>query len=118
MLMTNMTFTRGVGTPVYMAPEVLQQVHYKMPYDIYSFGITLFECMKWGDAYPHDDDRFRFSWNIAQFVMNGHRMEKPKEMKDAIYKLICQCWCQEPQERLTIDQIITELKRLLKEMTN
>ncbi|ELP90340.1 protein serine/threonine kinase, putative [Entamoeba invadens IP1] len=36
MLMTNMTFTKRIGTPVYMAPEVLQQEKYKKSADVYS----------------------------------------------------------------------------------
>ncbi|ELP85861.1 serine/threonine protein kinase, putative [Entamoeba invadens IP1] len=35
MLMTNMTFTKGIGTPTYMAPEVLNKEHYKKPADVY-----------------------------------------------------------------------------------
>ena len=46
-LMTNMTFSKGIGTPIYMSPEVLKQQHYKSPSDIYSFSITIYECIKW-----------------------------------------------------------------------
>ena len=28
-LMTNITFSKGIGTPIYMSPEVLKQEHYK-----------------------------------------------------------------------------------------
>ena len=52
MLMTNMTFTKGVGTPVSMAPEVLNKEKYKKSADIFSFGVMLFECFKWGEASP------------------------------------------------------------------
>ena len=51
-LMTNMTFSKGIGTPIYMSPEVLKQQHYKKPSDIYSFPLTMYEYMKWGEAYP------------------------------------------------------------------
>ena len=49
--MTNMTFTKGIGTPTYMLPELLNKQHYKKPCDIYSFSITIFEIIKWGKAY-------------------------------------------------------------------
>ena len=45
--MTNMTFTKGIGTPTYMSPEILNKEHYKKPSDIYSFSITMYEVMKW-----------------------------------------------------------------------
>ena len=37
--MTNISFTKGIGTPKYMAPEVLNKQHYKKPADIYSFAL-------------------------------------------------------------------------------
>ena len=51
MLMTNMTFTKGVGSPTYMAPEVLNK-KCKKAADVFSFGVMLFECFKWGEANP------------------------------------------------------------------
>ena len=54
MLMTNMTFSKGIGTPIYMSPEVLNREHYKKPSDIYSFSITIFECMKWLKSYSEE----------------------------------------------------------------
>ena len=74
MLMTNITFSKGIGTPVYMSPEVLKQEHYKKPSDIYSFSITMYECMKWGEAY--EGEIFKFSWKIAEFVMKGKNITK------------------------------------------
>ena len=52
LMMTNMTFTKGIGTPTYMSPEILNKDHYKKPSDIYSFSITTYEVMKWGEVYP------------------------------------------------------------------
>ena len=47
MLMTNMTFTKGIKIPTYMKLELLNKQHYKKPSDIYSFSITMYEVMKW-----------------------------------------------------------------------
>ena len=49
LLMTNMTFTKGVGTPVYMAPEVHNK-KFKKAADVYSFGATMFEAFKLGET--------------------------------------------------------------------
>ncbi|ELP92364.1 protein serine/threonine kinase, putative [Entamoeba invadens IP1] len=58
LLMTNMTFTKGIGTPTYMAPEVLKKEKYKMSADIFSFGVTIYECVGWCEAYPKDEFKF------------------------------------------------------------
>ena len=50
-LMTNVTFTKGVGTPTYMASEMFNEEKYKKPSDVFSFGAMMFECFKWGQAY-------------------------------------------------------------------
>ncbi|EMD43882.1 serine/threonine kinase, putative [Entamoeba histolytica KU27] len=77
MMMTNMTFTKGVGTPMYMAPEVLDQKKYKMPSDIFSFGVSLFEAYIWNTPYPIE--KFKYPWDIAQFIGSGKRLEKPNK---------------------------------------
>ncbi|ELP90329.1 protein kinase domain containing protein, partial [Entamoeba invadens IP1] len=96
-LMTNMTFTKGVGTPVFMAPEVLNKKHYKKSADIYSFGITMFETFSWSCAYP--EDKFKFPWKIAEFVISGQRLEKPKELTEDLYNIITKCWAHNKEER-------------------
>ena len=93
-----------------MSPEVLNKEYYKTPSDIYSFSITMYECMKWGKSYS--GDLFKFPWKISEFVMSGKRLKKPKEMREDIYSLISECWKQNPKERLEITQIISKLSSL------
>ncbi|GAB1221391.1 hypothetical protein ENUP19_0080G0029 [Entamoeba nuttalli] len=111
MMMTNMTFTKGIGTPTYMAPEILQQQKYKKAADIYSFGITMYETFHWGECYPKL--LFKFPWAIADFINKGQRRERPDNISEPIYNLITLCWAQEPKERLPIDSIIEKLESFL-----
>ncbi|ELP84917.1 protein serine/threonine kinase, putative [Entamoeba invadens IP1] len=108
MLMTNMTFTKGIGTPVYMAPEVLKRGKYKKPADIFSFAITMYECLGWCTAYP--PQRFKFSWNIADFVTEGKRLEKPNEIDMELFIIIKEAWEQNPKDRIEISQIVNLLE--------
>ena len=94
-----------------MSPEILNKQHYKSPSDIYSFSITIYECIQWGEAYS--GDKFKFPWKIADLIINGNRLDKPKGMRDDIYSLISECWKQEPKERLQIDKIIFRLEYIL-----
>ncbi|ELP87958.1 protein serine/threonine kinase, putative [Entamoeba invadens IP1] len=108
MMMTNMTFTKGVGTPTYMAPEVLKKEKYKKPADVYSFGITMFECFKWGDSYPKSE--FKFPWKIAEFVTNGNRLKKPLDMPEHLFNIVEDCWKEKIRERCTIDKTVEMLQ--------
>ena len=98
LLMTNMTFTKGVGTPVYMAPEVLNKEKYKKAADVFSFGVMLYECFKWGEAYPKV--LFKFPWDIVTFVSLGKRLDQPTGMRDDVYRLVTRCWLDDPKERI------------------
>ena len=118
-LMTNMTFTKGVGTPTYMAPEVLNKEKYKKPADIYSFGVMIYECFKWGAAYPKD--LFRFPWDVMDFVNSKNQLARPETMRDDVYRLVMRCWNFYPAERIglprnnshiDISELVSELSSL------
>ncbi|EMD45197.1 serine/threonine kinase, putative [Entamoeba histolytica KU27] len=107
LLLTNITFTKSVGTPAYMAPEILCQSKYGTPIDIFSFSIVLYEIWKWDKAYLVEE--FKFPWKIADFVCDGKRLLQPEGMPDWYYILICKCWQNNPQERLSINEIMQVL---------
>lgn len=108
---TNMTFTKGVGSPAYMAPEVLNRQKYKKAADVFSFAIIMLEVVVWSDAYPKK--LFPFPWRIADKVANGERTESIENVDDEKMKqLIIDCWKHEPLERLTMDGIVQRLYKL------
>ena len=109
-----MTFTKGIGTAKYMAPEILNRERYKYPADVYSFAITMLEIMIWGDAFPKEE--FKFPWDIADFICDGKRPSLiEKVYNDVMKKLIQNSWCHDPSERLTIDDIVSLLETILQE---
>ncbi|ELP85534.1 protein serine/threonine kinase, putative [Entamoeba invadens IP1] len=108
LMMTNMTFTKGIGTPVYMAPEVLNKEKYTKGADIFSFGVTMYETFGWCEAY--DKTEFKFPWKIAEFVINRNRLPKKEMMSDKQYELIDKCWKHENKERPTISKVLDALK--------
>ncbi|ELP86692.1 protein kinase, putative, partial [Entamoeba invadens IP1] len=108
LLMTNMTFTKGIGTPTYMAPEVLKKEKYKMSADIFSFGVTIYECVGWCEAYPKDE--FKFPWKIAEFVISGKRVNKNPSMSDNIFNIISECWKQDMNNRPKIEDVVHTLE--------
>ncbi|ELP87473.1 protein serine/threonine kinase, putative [Entamoeba invadens IP1] len=112
MLMTNMTFTKSVGTPVYMAPEVLKREKYKKEADVYSFGITMYECFMWKEAYPKSI--FKFPWMIAEQVINGKRPVFPNCSNDSVLNnTIQEAWKSSPKSRISVECLVSSLQEQL-----
>ncbi|ELP91650.1 tyrosine protein kinase, putative [Entamoeba invadens IP1] len=107
MLMTNMTFTCGIGTPAYMAPEILQKEKYKETSDMFSFAVSMYETFSWTKAYA--DHKFVYPWQVADFVVGGQRLQKPNNVSDEMYSAIENCWAQSPKERITSQQLVSQL---------
>ncbi|ELP89954.1 tyrosine kinase, putative, partial [Entamoeba invadens IP1] len=110
MLMTNMTFTKGIGTPKYMAPEVLERKKYKKAADVYSFAITMFEVFSWEEAFKKDDERFKYAWNIADFTSGGKRLEISKVIPYKLSVIITKSWTQETTQRMSIENVQSALQ--------
>ncbi|ELP84347.1 protein serine/threonine kinase, putative, partial [Entamoeba invadens IP1] len=111
MLMTNMTFTKGVGTPKYMAPEILDKKKYTTYADIYSFSIMLYETVTWEEMYPKDV--FKYPWDIAAFVTNGKRKEIKKDVPIEIGEVIEKTWNQNSSERISLEEVGTKLDQFV-----
>ena len=103
-MMTNMTFTKGIGSPTYMAPEVLMKRKYKTPADIFAFGITMFEILHWDRIYPKT--MFKFPWQICEFIVQGERQIRPETITIAQYEVIQQCWCDDPHDRIDAKDLV------------
>ncbi|ELP91752.1 protein serine/threonine kinase, putative [Entamoeba invadens IP1] len=110
LLMTNMTFTNGIGTPKYMAPEILNKEHYKKPADVFSFAITMLECFLWSNAYPKSV--YMYPWTIADDVASGKRPKEIKTLDKKYQSVIEKCWKQKVEERITINEVIDILKTI------
>ncbi|ELP90867.1 protein serine/threonine kinase, putative [Entamoeba invadens IP1] len=109
MLISNMTFTKGVGTPKYMAPEILNRKHYTDLADVYSFGITFLEIMKWEDAFPKE--KFKMAWDIADFVAAGSVLPKPINVSDIDYKVFLSLTCKY-ENRCQMKEVVQKLEQL------
>ena len=102
--------TTGVGTPIYMAPEVLEGSQYSTSADVYSFAVLLLEL--YTAVEPYATDSFPAPWHIARFVTQGRRLPIPDTVPRAIAALIDHGWRQKPAERPTFDDIADALARI------
>jgi serine/threonine protein kinase len=113
------TSTLDKGTPLYMAPEIAKATdgtEYGFPVDVYSYGV-LVRMIYAGAA---DVDKIEKGGtklgklNPTTFideVIDGARFERPRMLKsDFLWKLICDCWQENPHVRPTFEQIVQRLK--------
>jgi serine/threonine protein kinase len=49
---TDMSMTRGLGTLLYMAPEMFEGVEYSKPVDVYSFAILFYDVVFGDPPFP------------------------------------------------------------------
>jgi len=63
-----MTMTRGIGTPYYMAEEILRgDDKYTRAIDVYSFGIMCVEL--WNERLPYSETSFETQYVFMNYVM-------------------------------------------------
>lgn len=107
--------TNGRLPVKWMAVESLTHNRYTIKSDVWSYGVLLWEIFTYGEnPYPSVPVE-----NLLQTLRRGHRLEKPSDTSDEIYKLMQRCWLLNPSDRpefsdlvLTFDQIMTQMLNL------
>ncbi len=105
------TFTKAVGTPIYMAPEVMTTKNYSKEADIYSFGILLWVIITQQQPYA----AFNSKLEMENFVAAGQREVIPAGCPADYAELITGCWAHEPEKRTPLPVVIEKLDKMLKQ---
>ena len=106
--------TRGVGSPIYMAPEMLRgDKKYTRAVDVYSFGIMCVEL--WNQRIPYSELQFDSSIAFAMAVSEGTRPEIDSDCPAGLLSMIHQCISSERQERPTFTDSMQTLEAVVKE---
>eukprot|EP01094_Clydonella_sp_ATCC50884_P018773 TRINITY_DN3532_c0_g1_i1.p1 TRINITY_DN3532_c0_g1~~TRINITY_DN3532_c0_g1_i1.p1 ORF type:complete len:853 (-),score=278.74 TRINITY_DN3532_c0_g1_i1:195-2753(-) len=102
----DMTMT-AVGTPAYMAPEVMQG-HFSEKADVYSFGIMLWELYK--GRMPYIELNYP-KIKLMEMVVEGLR-PNTDGMPERLQQLIVDCWDTNPPLRPSFAELVLRLRRL------
>eukprot|EP00040_Diaphanoeca_grandis_P034701 m.216423 g.216423 ORF g.216423 m.216423 type:complete len:1123 (+) comp33207_c7_seq3:167-3535(+) len=104
---TGRTLTKGMGSLLWMAPEVLRGEKISSrdgaAIDIYSFGVVMWEI--WARARPWDEvegDGIQFTAKLTELVGQGQRPQLPQNCEDAprgYATMMEQCWSTSPDDR-------------------
>ncbi|KAH3764331.1 serine/threonine-protein kinase STY17 [Pelomyxa schiedti] len=99
--------TGCIGTPAYMAPEMLDNKLYNHKVDVYSFAIIFWEVLTqehpWGTSKP---------WDIPHMVLSGSRPQFPEDCQSKARGIIGQCWRHDPESRPEFSSILEFLKAM------
>jgi serine/threonine protein kinase len=111
--------TQGVGTPLWMAPEVFtgRVTSYDPPVDVYSFGIILWELATRERPWSELDglDYFEFKSALADALLSGRRPQLPDGFDSehpAFSSLMRSAWATDPADRPAFVTLVFSLKLL------
>jgi len=103
--------TGGVGTALWMAPEVLTGNSYDEKVDVYSFAIVLYEVLcRW---IPFDGSGLE-PVSIAVAVTSGRRPDMrcvPTDCPISLCRVMKSCWGHAAAQRPTFDAVLEMLKQ-------
>ncbi|XP_078693611.1 uncharacterized protein LOC144923158 [Branchiostoma floridae x Branchiostoma belcheri] len=100
----------------WMALETLRDGEYTCQSDVWSFGVMLWEIASLGEE-PRYPGPFRPDCcKMVKMLRRGIRMEKPEgcSITADLYRLMCQCWYEVPDDRPTAHQLEERLLILIK----
>lgn len=103
--MPDIVMQSGVGTPLYMAPEILSDKPYTYKVDVYAFSLIAYELISGKPPFEHYTSIFR----LQQEVQQGKRPDLTYIFDEDIRLFLQKCWSSNPTERPTFNEIVEEI---------
>lgn len=97
----NVTMTRNIGSPRYMAPEMYEEGRYNNAIDVYSFSLMLYEMVTKQPVFPRNIQPAP----LMRRVLDGTRADIPESVCPEVREIISRCWSVDPGQRLSFAQI-------------
>eukprot|EP01119_Soliformovum_irregulare_P014880 TRINITY_DN4113_c0_g1_i2.p1 TRINITY_DN4113_c0_g1~~TRINITY_DN4113_c0_g1_i2.p1 ORF type:complete len:915 (+),score=202.75 TRINITY_DN4113_c0_g1_i2:30-2774(+) len=94
-----------MGTPLWMAPELLSDQSYTERVDVYSFAITLYEIYTEKEPYTEDLVFQSMSDLVEAVCIDRERPRLPPHTPPSFKKLTEQCWQADPSDRPSFQEL-------------
>eukprot|EP00026_Physarum_polycephalum_P001170 Phypoly_transcript_01171.p1 GENE.Phypoly_transcript_01171~~Phypoly_transcript_01171.p1 ORF type:complete len:1117 (+),score=199.88 Phypoly_transcript_01171:88-3438(+) len=103
----------GIGTPTYMAPEMLKGRKYSDKVDVYSFGLILWQMFTgqkpFADLKMNDGAEISPVQIAVKVATHRIRPKIPADCPPSLSELITQCWEHDPKKRLSSEELVAIL---------
>ena len=104
-----LSMTGKVGTPLYMAPELLlEDDHYGPAVDVYAFAILAYEIVTGKEPFSEKGKTANLK-TLLKKITTGGRPEFTEGVQDNMKELITQCWSQDAKDRPSFETIFQKL---------
>jgi len=109
-----MQSTKGVGTPLFMAPEIFRCQPYNKAVDLYSFSLIIY--VAFAGALPFEDDPCcQTPWAYADAIKSGKRPPVPESCPEPIADMMKKCWDDDPNKRPSFEEVHSFFRKYYKE---
>jgi len=110
----SMQSTKGVGTPLFMAPEIFMCKPYDKSVDIYSYSLIIY--VAFATAMPFEGDPCASTpWAFADAIKTGKRPGVPPSCPPEIADMMKKCWNNEPSKRPSFEDVHMFFRKYYKE---
>ena len=104
-----MKLTKNVGTPLYMAPELIDEnSNYDLSVDVYSFAFIAYEIVTGKVPFSELGNNINF-FQLSKKILNGTRPEFTDAVNEKMRNLISLCWSGDAKERPSFETIFKEM---------
>eukprot|EP01103_Thecamoeba_quadrilineata_P020201 TRINITY_DN8549_c0_g1_i1.p1 TRINITY_DN8549_c0_g1~~TRINITY_DN8549_c0_g1_i1.p1 ORF type:complete len:644 (-),score=80.64 TRINITY_DN8549_c0_g1_i1:39-1970(-) len=103
--------TSKVGTPRYMAPEVItldQNENYATKIDVHSYSMCIYETIT--RKLPYEE--LEFDFQVMESIIRGYRPILPDKLPTEVHELLVACWQPDPKHRYSFAEILPRLKSI------
>eukprot|EP00934_Nitzschia_sp_Nitz4_P005490 Nitzschia sp. Nitz4//scaffold292_size23309//2393//3679//NITZ4_008494-RA/size23309-processed-gene-0.11-mRNA-1//-1//CDS//3329546161//5480//frame0 len=105
-------FTKGMGSPRYMAPEVVRGDFYNAKADVYSFALVVWELLSLEKPFGEIS-----SEGLEELVVRqGKRPECPDTWPDSVRDFLTHTWTESVDKRLTMKEVLERIHNDLEPM--
>jgi len=108
--------TNAVGTPLYIAPELMGGHNYSKQVDVWSYGVMLVEMFSLACPYPDTYQGWQIMKQVAMKQLRPHKLRREDLPHPGLLDVIEGCIMFRPDTRLTIAQVESKLGIILEEM--